>query len=1326
MSRLPEKIHDAKEYFKQETYEFNELMRLKKHLEKKKLQFDKDVTEYESTPEKDEEKLLEYDNFKSESEDVMDDIEHYIEVEEKKSEEKEKKREAEEREKQREAEERKRLEQVEEKRRQEEREEKRVQNEMQFELEKMKIEADERRLKMEMEEKLAIEQLKLEKMKVESTERITKKDTETTMKQKMNVRLAKLEPKKFDGNILKFQEFWDTFESTVHKNDILHKVDKFNYLKTQLTGSASELISGMELTNDNYDEAIQLLMDRYGRKQISIDAHYAQMMNLPIATYKTSSLRSFYDTTEKHLRALKALGEDINQKQILSMIKSKLPRNVITRMEEFKDDKEEWSVESFRKRLQKIINAQEAGDIQYRFMAKPEDTYKRVTTNQQSPGYSTRFTGEALLSSELKKSKIKYSKCIFCEGSHWSDECQQYQDVDSRKTKIKNRCYICLKENHRAKDCSNKEKLCVHCGDKGKHHRSLCPKKFKKLQSDGERTDKEQKKAEVSEVAGVVTVGESVVMKTAKVTVSDKEKKADPTETRILLDSGSHRTYIAEELADKLKLHSDEKEIYTVYTFGNKKPKGITTSIVNVTLKSKFGKDITIKASIVPQITGLIQRRPIPSKERYYLQKNYQLADSLPVNTESSTLGILIGNDYYDDIVLDERKKLQSGLHIIKTKFGWILSGKMTVKKDGTPENTLFVMTQTSSRLPPEVHKMHSENTLSAFQPQIEDLWNLETIGINPKSKDERDDLVMESFKNTVSKQPDGRYQVSWPWRKDDPNLPDNYELSLGRLKTLIRRFHSDKDLLKKYNDIIMEQLKKGIIEKVTDTEDSSNMKHYIPHHAVINPESSTTKIRVVYDASAKTKKGTLSLNECLHRGPVILEDLCGLIMRFRAKKIGIIADIEKAFLQVSLQPQDRDVTRFLWLKDIDKEATNGNLEIYRFTRLPFGVISSPFLLGATILHHLEMDGTLTAKQIEDDIYVDNVITGADNEKDALLLYRNSKKIFQAASMNLRCWISNSPALNKNFDTEDKLKESIVKVLGLTWNTKSDELSISTKKFFNGNSEETKRGILAKLSSIFDPLGLLSPATLSMKLFVQDLWDKKKDWDEKLTTEEMKAWKNIITKLTKLNTITVPRFIGMDGNTQNQLLVFCDASKRAYAFAIYLRTTHNGEVNTNLIFAKARIAPKKKLTMPRLELMSTLIGTRSLKFVMKEMKLPTTTKKILWTDSKCVLYWIKNKDGKSTFVKNRIKEILQDDSINFRYINTKENPADLPTRGLSSDELINQKIWWHGPEWLSLDMDDWPHWNAPIVNDEDDIEDDQNNKKNVIFEMSGIAQEEIV
>ena len=413
-------------------------------------------------------------------------------------------------------------------------------------------------------------------------------------------------------------------------------------------------------------------------------------------------------------------------------------------------------------------------------------------------------------------------------------------------------------------------------------------------------------------------------------------------------------------------------------------------------------------------------------------------------------------------------------------------------------------------------------------------MWNMETIGIKPDDPKEKDDIVLEMFKNTVTKE-NKRYSVSWPWRNEDQNLlPENYELSLGRLKSSMKRLEKDPDLLRRYDEIIKTQVEKGIIEKVDASEvNNNNRKHYIPHHVVIKPDNATTKLRIVYDASAKTKKGNKSLNECLYRGPVILQDLCGLLLRFRTKKIGIIADIEKAFLQIGIHESDRDITRFLWLKDVNKPVTNNNLETYRFARLPFGVISSPFLLGATVEHHLEEIESPIADQIKDDIYVDNIITGCDNEDEGIELYQQGKSIFKEASMNLREWLTNSPEVNNKIKPEDQVEDKVTKVLGIVWNAQSDELSINTKKVEATEPATTKREVLSTIASIYDPLGMVTPAVINMKIFLQDLWEKEIDWDDPLDEDDKEKWKNITKDLKELSNIQLPRFVGNKNNKNN-------------------------------------------------------------------------------------------------------------------------------------------------------------------------------------------------
>ena len=243
------------------------------------------------------------------------------------------------------------------------------------------------------------------------------------------------------------------------------------------------------------------------------------------------------------------------------------------------------------------------------------------------------------------------------------------------------------------------------------------------------------------------------------------------------------------------------------------------------------------------------------------------------------------------------------------------------------------------------------------------------------------------------------------------------------------------------------------------------------------------------------------SLNECLYHGPVILEDLCGLLLRSRTHKVALTADIEKVFLQVSLQPTDRDVSRFPRLKDPTKPLTKDNLQIYRFTRVQFGGISSPFLLRATILHHLEQAGTPTSKKIMKHIHVDNLLTGVNSSKEAKTFYLESKEVFQKSSMNLREWGSNSKEFLKSIPEQDRVNETITKVLGILWNT--DQLTVKRSKPTECSS---KREVLKSIATVFDPLGFFTPSTLQGKLFLQELWASEIEWDEKLEEEMLHKW----------------------------------------------------------------------------------------------------------------------------------------------------------------------------------------------------------------------------
>lgn len=265
--------------------------------------------------------------------------------------------------------------------------------------------------------------------------------------------------------------------------------------------------------------------------------------------------------------------------------------------------------------------------------------------------------------------------------------------------------------------------------------------------------------------------------------------------------------------------------------------------------------------------------------------------------------------------------------------------------------------------------------------------------------------------------------------------------------------------------------------------------------------------------------------------------------------------------------------------------------------------------------------------------------------------------------MNLRKWSSHAEQIKKFIPSSDQDDQNMVKVLGLIWNRTEDVIQIQGVEC---ERISTKRGVLKIIGSIFDPLGYATPAlTLKVKIFLQSLWKEPIEWDEQLDEEKIKTWSEISERLQLIPTIKIPRYVGSCHQVDKtiNLLCFCDASSQAYATVIYIHIEDDeGSFSTNLMFSKSRLAPKRVLSLPRLELMGVLIGIRGLRFVLKELQLPNL-KCMLWTDSQCVLHWIIAKKPLPVFVQNRVTEIRSMESVHFLYVSSQENPADLATRG---------------------------------------------------------------
>ena len=679
------------------------------------------------------------------------------------------------------------------------------------------------------------------------------------------------------------------------------------------------------------------------------------------------------------------------------------------------------------------------------------------------------------------------------------------------------------------------------------------------------------------------------------------------------------------------------------------------------------------------------------------LTRQYSLADTFPHDREITSIELLIGNDFYLDFILPRRVELQSGLYLLDSKLGWILTGRTSEFAVEKQESNMLILTY-GTEIETETNLFTEVDKSLPMKANLEDFWRLETIGIHDSAVDSQDDEVLRTFYKTL-RYDGGRYYVDWPWKQETPSLPENRELAFGRLKSLVSKMKNNPELVKQYDDIIQDQLRLGIIEKVKPLY-ADGLKHYIPHHAVINLSKTTTKVRVVYDASAKDKKDNKSLNECLYRGPVLLQDLTSILLRFRLNKVAVVADIEKAFLQIGLNDEAKNVTRFFWLKDTNSLTVENNIQVYRFCRVPFGIISSPFLLGATLDFHLKLYQSDTAENIRENIYVDNVITGAKSAEEAIHFYKNSKQIFAQAAMNLRDWTSNDTTVLDEIPLGDRSIGEKVKVLGLTWIVNNDQLSLTQAKSDSKPDVTTKRKVLKQIASVYDPLGLFCPVTLTGKLFLQELWLKKLNWDEALSFQDTIQWNNIEEELKKLPNYRFPRYIGLsDEMTTYRLVGFCDASKHAYAAVVYLHQRTSNGCRSDLVFSKVRLAPTKNVSIPRLELLAALIGSRSIQFVSKHLRLELAQKH-LWIDSQCVLDWICNGKNLPRFVENRVTEIRKLQDVSFHYIRSTDNPADVASRGENITKLMKNSLWWHGPDWLLQQNCVWKVWNQDMLDKE--------------------------
>lgn len=759
------------------------------------------------------------------------------------------------------------------------------------------------------------------------------------------------------------------------------------------------------------------------------------------------------------------------------------------------------------------------------------------------------------------------------------------------------------------------------------------------------------------------------------------------------LDEGSSLTIIDENLARELRLEGDE-EIMTMQWVNHLTSKQ-KTSIVTLAIRGEFKGAKKIHLANVRTIPDLTLPSQSISKSR--LIKRYPQLNHVQISDyEHAQPRILIGLDNTHLV-----KPLRfvdcepEGVCAIETQLGWVVYGKRSDDMESTIEHVGLVD-----------HVFTDENNdHQRMNELICGYYEVEGIGARSTEELIQSDETKRALEvlNRTTKYHGTYYETGLLWADDDPQMPNSYDMALKRFENLERKLSKDVNLHQKYKDAVNDFFVKGYARILSSEECASvvGKEWYLPHFAVLNPNK-PNKVRVVMDAAATVNRQ--SFNSHMLKGPDLTRSLMSILFQFRQYPVAMCADIKEMFLRVKIREEDRSAQRFIWRDD------DGNLCTCEMQSMIFGASCSPTTAQFVKNFHAEKyrhQYPQAVDAIQYNHYVDDYVMSFPNDEEAIEVSTQVKSILSTAGFELRNFLSNSETATRllndctapqtnEVNIEAKTPQLVEKILGMYWQNDVDEFVFRFKfhkvpeAVLNQSRIPTRRELLCMTMSIFDPYGFLANYLITAKIIVQETWSADVDWDEPIPEDLAMRWFRWQDELKSIESLRIPRCYLVMAPEELELHTFVDASQSAYAAVCYFRTRSKGSAIVSFVCAKTRVAPKKILTIPRLELQAAVLGVRLARTVQENHTIKPSHQ-FFWTDSKTVLKWIKSESRDyKPFVAHRITEILEETSESeWRWIPTKMNVADDATRP-NVVRVSNESRWLCGPDILFLDDIEWP------------------------------------
>ena len=937
-------------------------------------------------------------------------------------------------------------------------------------------------------------------------------------------------------------------------------------------------------------------------------------------------------------------------------------------------------------------------------LPNPAKSNSATSNSKSEPNFSTQ--------SSKSKGHLQYKlHCKFCgSDGHYNKICTLFKTYQQRVDKCiqAGLCTTCASHMHPTSDCPGKSAglHCYSCHSKN-HTSALCPK--------GVETKKSPDSSNVCHSANV-GMESCFLLPIIALKVIGPNKKV--TTLNVLVDTGCHRTYFNANAATLMGVNLDamRESYYDITTFlgsGTKKM-GLTRATVilphrRINLPFHVDKNFSLQL----KVRGLGQLVQNLIKAKVPLAANY------PTKSNTMTLDGLIGNDVLQFMPFKTVPCMHGQAFNFAGKicpYGntehFLFRGQVPAPQSIRIENnfnTIMRDVKCSPRLVDEClepKETYPDDLAVMFdtsmvERRIERMLECDNAGVQEvPEQNTYDQDNIQKFRDGIEVK-DYVY-INLIWKDNIKDVPSNHQVALK----VMQRVYADlerKDLVLQYNQVFFDQHASDIISEFECSPDQYANYIWLPHRPVIkNDPQTSTKIRPVFNASVKPYKNKPSLNQASYAGVNNMQDMLKLLMLFRTNSKVLLGDLEKAFLQIRLRRMD-DRNKFcFFIKDGQR------IRYFKYNTLLFGFICSPFILNYVVQHLASLHpDDACSRMIRSKFFVDNLVHTGNSTEELIELYQESARRLGAAHFNLQSCNSNDSVLRDLMIKDNRYVKhgcQLDKVLGYKYDAISDIIKISQVTL--NELAKTKRTVLAESSKVFDPLSLGAPVSVRSKILLAKLWKFKPDtnhWDEEISGEDQNTWNKICSDLNKLGDLDFPR------NTFSQeeeidLYIFCDASRQAYGATLYAK--QGGE--SNLIFAKAKVAPKKPRTLPQLELLSALLGLQALaSFTNTFSKI---SKVFLAVDAQIVLSWLTSPiNTKNVYTANRLKEfsVLKEKlsnqglDIQLKYVPTNMNPCDLLTRGLTYESFCEQKEFWiHGPDWLRTASEvSWPKVELNCLNE---------------------------